>query len=79
LGGFSYEKAKLRFDIGSLMGYVYAATVASSLTTVITNPFRVLNTKMIVKKKDDDVVILFDLLIFFNFFKKNAFSLFFHF
>ena len=55
--GFRYEKAKLRFDIGSLMGYVYAATVASSLTTVITNPFRVLNTKMIIKK-DDNVVIL---------------------
>jgi adenine nucleotide transporter 17 len=51
---FIYEKAKKKFNTKYFTGYVYAATVASSLTTVITNPFRVLNTKMIIKKKENE-------------------------
>ena len=41
--------------MSSFTGYVYAATIASGITTFWTNPFRVLNTKMIVKQNNEEV------------------------
>lgn len=59
---------KKQVDISNFIGYVKAAMVASSLTTVITNPFRVLNTRMIIKNKVEAVeVIIYIILDLFEF------------
>ena len=41
-------KKKLEIKNNDFIGYMKAASVASFFTTIITNPFRVFNTKMIV-------------------------------
>ena len=47
-------KSKWNIKTNDLIGYSKAASVASFVTTIIANPFKVVNTKMIMKTREGD-------------------------